>query len=172
MKIFTKLPLVTLIIVFLFSAAAAQSKKHHRKLTGDQMITVLLNSSQIPGAFGDDGLFMNGVSDDLKRILDLGKAAIPLLIRHLDDKLVFKHMKEYGDPNNPVAVTASDGAVDILTTIIRNEAPVVDMKCFHNENRVPEDDCVEQRFYSGRNLKRNWLKAYRAGKLHYQRYEY
>ncbi|CAN5315377.1 hypothetical protein BH10ACI3_BH10ACI3_28370 [soil metagenome] len=171
MKIFAKLPVASLIIVFLFTAAAAQTKKHQQKLTGEQMITRLINSRDVPGTYGDAGLFSGELAPDLISILKLGKLAIPLMIRHLDDEREFKHTMFYGNIDGPMKIEFSTVAVDILTAIIRQEPPVFDMKCISSDDRM-EDNCVMQKYFGGRHLKQNWQRLYSAGKLHYKKFEF
>lgn len=64
-----------------------------------------------------------------------------------------------------------EGVPELLNYIVREEAPFFDMACVKDEGRN-EDRCVAEKFLSGRRGKRNWLKAYRAGKIRYKKAKY
>ena len=78
------------------SVYSAQPRRAKKILDGECLITALMNSKTLPGLFRiDEGVFgegSKGISPDVIRILKLGERAIPLLIRHLDDKRIFKNM--------------------------------------------------------------------------------
>lgn len=138
-------------------------------------MTALINSKTLPRDFGDEGVFFEaseGLSPDVGRILELGKSAIPLLIRHLDDKRMMKHVwydrMGYVD-SVKVKVPVNEVALNFLTFIVRRDAPMFDLLCI--ENAPPSERCVADDFYEGKFGKRNWLKAFRAGKIHYEKYE-
>lgn len=162
--------IIGLIVIFA-AGSFAQSKKANASARGERLITALKNSKTIPGLYGDDGFGHIEMSPDVIRIFHLGKRAIPLLIDHLDDRRTFKHMMFYGDLSGPKKVTVGEGVLELLGYIIREEAPFFDMACIHSEDRT-EDRCVADGFSFGRRGKRNWLKAYHAGKIHYRKSEY
>ena len=170
-----------LLILLCTSVFSAQTKKTKKISYGDRLITALVNSKTLPGLFRlDEGVFAEGskgLSSDVVRILKLGKQAIPLLIRHLDDKRVFKHMaaccwidSSNGDGTENVPV--GEGAFFILNSIIRQTGPIYDVQCLKQDRQFEEnnDDCITKKFYWGRNMKRNWLKAYCGGKIRYKKY--
>lgn len=102
------------------TAALTQTKKTRAISRGERLITALVNSKTIPGLFGDDGFFHSvELSPDVIRIFKLGRRAIPLLIKHLDDWRVFKHMLFYGNINGPEKVTAGEGLLELLTDMIK-----------------------------------------------------
>jgi hypothetical protein len=174
-KIFSRLLLTALLIFISTSVFSAQTKKTKKISSGERLITALANSKTLPGNFGDDGVFFegpDGLSPEVERILKLGKKAIPLLIRHLDDKRFFKHLTFCctGYVSNPRKVSVDEVALDILTVIVRRNAPMFDLKCI--AEGPDEDRCVAEGYYEGKIGKRNWLKAYRAGKIHYEKYEH
>jgi hypothetical protein len=165
------------------SVFVAQTKQAKKISNGERLITALANSKTLPGLFRmDSGVFAEGskgISPDVVRILNLGKNAIPLLIQHLDDKRIFKNMvsccslqSSNGDGTEKVSV--GDGVFFILVNIIRQTSPIYDVKCLKKDREFSEnnDDCVKPKYFSGKNMKRNWLKAYRAGKIRYEKYEY
>ena len=156
----------------------AQSKQTMAALRGERLINALVNSKTLPGNFGDDGVFFEGTgmkngekSPDVIWILKLGKKAIPLLIEHLDDKRLFKHLTFccLANQQTPQKVMVKEVALDILTVIVRRNKPMFDLKCI-NEG-TPEDRCVAEKFYEGKRGKRHWQKAYRAGKIRYEKYD-
>ena len=171
-------------LIFIISNITfAQSKKVKAISRGERLITALANSDNLPLIFrADSGIFAEGskgISPEVIQILKLGKRAIPLLIRHLDDRRVFKNMvtcctadRSNGDGTEKVSV--GEGVFNILTNIIRQTDPIYDVKCLKQDRQFEEssDDCIREKYYWGRNMKRNWLKAYRAGKIHYEKYEY
>ena len=110
------------------------------------------------------------ISPDVIRILKLGKKAIPLLIEHLDDKRLFRHLVSYeGNPQTMRKVAVEEVALDILTVVARGNRPMFNLKCM--KENPGEDRCVAEGFYEGKIGKRNWRKAYRAGKIHYKKYD-
>ncbi len=148
----------------------AQSKKIKATPRGERLITALVNSKTLNLIWGDDG-FGNGTRfPEVIRIFRLGKRAIPLLIKHLDDRRVIRGIVR-ADQSNQTGVTVGEGVLDLLESIVPEQAPVFDMACVKDEGRN-EDRCVARGFNFGRRGKRNWLKAYRAGKIHYQKSEY
>lgn len=162
----------------------AQSKKAKKDSYGERLITALMNSKTLPGLFRlDSGVLgegSQGVSPDVKRILKLGKRAIPLLIRHLDDKRIFKNMgfcctiTSMESADGMDKVTVAEAVLLSLAVIIRENAPMFDQKCLKNDEAFNDSigDCIVEKYSSGRNMKRNWMKADRAGKIHYKKYEY
>ena len=113
-----------------------------------------------------------GLSPDVIRILKLGKKAIPLLIAHLDDRRFFKRLKFccLANQDQPRKVNVSEAALEILTIIVRQNKPMFDLECI--TEGPPESRCVAENYYEGETGKRNRLKAYRAGKIQYEKYEY
>lgn len=144
-------------------------------------MTALAHSGNLPGMFREDsGVFgPTGKGDDrspeVERILALGKKAIPLLISHLDD-MRFTAMSTCCTVDGLMErVTVADASFDILTAIIRRARPIYDLKCLKGEDREfaeSDNDCLEKGLLGGKNLKRNWLNAYRAGKIHYKKFDY
>ena len=166
----SKTILTLLLITVCGVASFAQSQGSNRTSKGERLITALQHSRTVPGAFGDDGFFVGDVSPDVLRITSLGKKAIPLLIRHLDDRRLFTHMLFCcAGMSNTMKVTVGQGVLDILLTIIREEAPMFDLQCLKEGS---DGKCVAERYGSGKRGKQNWLRAYRAGKIHYKKYEY
>ena len=182
-ELFSKSLGVILLILLFAPAFSAQTKKTKRISRDERLITALMNSRTLPGLFRiDEGVFAEGsegISPDVVRILKLGNRAIPLLIRHLDDKRVFKHMAACCwtgsiNGNGIEKVSVAEGAFFILNSIIRQTGPIYDVQCLKRDRQFEEnnDDCITKKFYWGRNMKRNWLKAYRTGKIYYKKYEY
>src|SRR5664279_1184215 len=162
----SKIILVLLLVTLGAAAAFAQSPRSNRTSKGARLITALAHSKTVPGNFGDDGLFIGDVSPDVLSIIKLGRNAIPLLIRHLDDRRVFTHMEFCCEgTSGPQKVTVGQGVLDILITIIRKNAPMFDLQCLKEGS---DGKCVASRYESGKRGKQNWLRAYRAGKIHYQ----
>jgi hypothetical protein len=182
-KIISWIVFITALILISVTAFSAQTKKAKKVSYGARLITALVNSDTLPILFrGDSGILGGGqlgVSPDVIRILKLGKRAIPLLIRHLDDKRIFKNMvscctNDGSNGDGTENVTVGEGTFFMLVVIIRENAPMFDQKCL-KEDRTFNDsigDCIAEKYYWGKNMKRNWLKAYRAGKIHYEKYEY
>lgn len=179
-KIISRTVFITALILICAAIFSAQTKK---KLRGERLITALVNSKTLPGLFRlDSGVLgegSQGISPDVRRILKLGKRAIPLLIRHLDDRRIFKNMAacctidgSNGDGTEKVSV--GEAAFLLLVVIIRENAPMFDQECLKEDRTFSDSigDCIAEKYYSGKNMKRNWLKAYRAGKIHYEKYEY
>ena len=109
------------------------------------------------------------------RILKFGKKAIPLLIRHLNDRRFFKHLTFccLGNQDKPRKVTAGEVALDILMVIVRRDSPMFDFECLKIlENGNTESRCVAEGYYEEKIGKRNWQKAYRMGKIRYKKREY
>ena len=70
-------------------------------------------------------------------------------------------------------VTVGEGALNILTRIVREGRPMFDAICLKDRaGGNAEGDCVADRYLSGKKGKQNWLKAYRQGKVHYEKFEY
>jgi hypothetical protein len=162
---------VVLLAAVLSPTVPAQTKRDRAAQRGERLITALANSKTVPGLWGDDGFEHVDMSPDVIRIFDLGKRAIPLLIKHLDDQRPFKHMMFYGDPNNPEKVTVGEGVLVLLGYIVRTEAPFFDMACIKDEGRN-EDRCNGDGYLFGRRGKRNWHKAYRARRIHFRQADY
>ena len=182
-KLLAKLFLLATVISLCSFALFAQTRKVKKQSNGERLITALANSDNLPLIFRiDAGIFAEGsqgISPEVIQILKLRKRAIPLLIRHLDDKRIFKNMVtccttdgSNGDGTEKVSV--GEGVFNILTSIIRQSSPIYDVKCLKKDRQFEEssDDCMRDKYYWGNNMKRNWLKAYRAGKIHYEKYEY
>ena len=182
-KLISKSLCVTLLILVCASVFLAQNKRTKKQPSGERLITAFANSNTLPGLFRlDEGVFAQGsggISPDVVRILKLGKRAIPLLIRHLDDKRIFKNMvaccwTNSGDGNGTENVPVGEGVFFVLKGIIRETSPIYDVQCLKQDRQFEEsgDDCLEVRYRRGRNMKRNWLKAYRAGKIQYKKHDY
>ena len=182
-NIYSRIIFMTALILVSATVFSAQTKKVKNRSNGERLITALADSDNLPLIFrADSGIFAEGsegVSPEVVQILKLGKRAIPLLIRHLDDRRIFKNMVtcctvdgSNGDGTEKVSV--GEGVFNILTSIIRQTDPIYDVKCLKQDRQFEEssDDCLREKYYWGRNMKRNWLKAYRAGKIHYEKYEY
>jgi len=182
-KSFIKPLVVALLVLICASVFPAQSIKPKKRSSGERLITAFANSKTLPGLFrADEGVLsygQQGISPDVIRILKLGKRAIPLLIGHLDDKRHFTNMvaccwtgSSNGDGTEKVSV--SEGVLFILKSIIRQTSQIYNIECLKQDHQFAEsnDDCIRQKYFSSRNMKRNWLKAYRAGKIHYKKYEY
>ena len=70
-------------------------------------------------------------------------------------------------------VMGGQGALDILTAIVRETAPMFDRTCLKERAKGnAEGNCVLDAYESGRSGKQNWLRAYRARRVHYHKYEY
>ncbi len=164
-----KILCIALILIFA-TTSFAQSKRVTTVSRGERLITALLNSKTLPPLWGDDGFRASSGSPELIHIFALGKRSIPLLIKHLDDVRVFKNMVRR-DQGDQTGITVGEGVLNILESIIRESSPVFDMACVKNEHRG-EDSCLNDDFLPGKRGKRNWLKAYRAGKVHYEKYDY
>ena len=170
-------------LIFIISNITfAQSKKVKAISRDERLITALANSDNLPLIFRiDSGIFAEGsqgISPEVIRILKLGKRAIPLLIRHLDDKRIFKNMvtccTNNGNGDGTEKVSVGEGVFNILTSIIRQTSPIYDVKCLKKDRQFEEssDDCIREKYYWGKNMKQNWLKAYQAEKIYYEKYEY
>lgn len=159
-------------LIFVIAAVTfAQSKKTKAISRDERLLNALIYSKTASLLWGDDGFFRgDDLPPELIRILRLGKRAIPLLIKHLDDRRSIEWIFRM-DQENQKDVTVGEAVLNILYYIVRTEAPVFDMKCVKSKTRF-EDWCISERFNFGRRGKKNWLKAYRAGKIHYEKYEY
>lgn len=176
-----KLPAQLLVLAIAISlcslASVAQTKRRKKISRGERLLTALINSTTLPGNFGDDGVFFVGtgtngeISPDVIRFLRLGKTAIPLLIGHLDDKRLFKRLTFccLGNQHKPRKVTVGEVALDILTVIVGDRRPMFDLKCLKAE--LGGQRCISEGFYEGKTGRRNWQKAYRAGRIRYQKYD-
>ncbi len=160
------------------SIYSAQTRRAKKISYGERLLTALINSKTLPGNFGDDGVFFTGtgmtngeISPDVTRFLKLGKGAIPLLIRHLDDRRFFKYLTFccLATQQKPRKVTVGEVALDILTVIVRSNSPMFDLKCV--EEQATENRCVAEGFYVGKTGRRNWQKAYGAGRIRYKKYD-
>lgn len=186
-----------LLLIAFVTVSSAQAKKPRRPVNNENLITALVTSKNLPGRFGDDGVFVNTLLEDdptpreVRRILKLGAKAIPLLIAHLDDtrltRMRFCCSGEAGEHN----VTVGDAALDILKRIVVNSAPMFDPKCVKDRaegNEVGEASCLEEHYefsppsFSGRGrsrrptrevriAKQNWQKAYARKKIRYRKYQ-
>ena len=151
---------------------------------GEHLITALIRSKNLPLFFRlDQGVLINpaleedsGLPPEVKKILMLKEKAIPLLIEHLDDKRIFTHMTSCcsSTKTGVEPVTAAEGVLSILINIVRQERPMFSPKCIKEakEQGDYENNCLETGYLVGQRGKRNWLKAYRAGKVKYEKYEY
>ena len=156
-------------LIFVIAAVTfAQSKKTKVISRDERLLNALIYSKTASLLWGDDGFHSD--LPELIRIFRLGKRAIPLLIKHLDDRRSIEWIFR-ADQGNHEDVTVGEAVLNILRYIIQEKAPVYDMKCVKDEARF-ENWCISERFYFGRRGKKNWLKAYRAGKIHYERYDY
>jgi hypothetical protein len=170
------------LILLVSISSPAQSKKAKKVSNGERLMTALVNSETLPIIFrNDEGIVGGGrlgVSPDVKRILKLGKRAIPLLIRHLEDKRIFKNIVyccfDDGIGDGSKEVRLKEGVFFLLVNIIRQTSPIYDVRCLRKDRQFEDDndDCIRKKYYWGKNMKRNWLKAYRAGKIRYEKYEY
>ena len=174
--------MISKLVIFLLLAIAfadgfyAQPKKATLRSKDERLITAFAHSKTLPSNFGDDGVFVGDLSPDVLRIIRLGKRAIPLLIRHLDDRRVFTRMEFCCEGTSGVQkVTVGNGVLDILVRIIHEAGPMFDRRCLQAKVR-PEGNfagkCLAERFGSGKKGKQNWLRAYRAGKIRYKEYVY
>lgn len=173
-----------IILVILCSALAsfAQPKKVRHLPNGEKLITALVGSHNVAGGFGDDGMYIFFEQPEIKRILELGPRAIPLLIAHLDDKRLLSVGTTYPEY---YTVTVGAACFDILTLIIRTDARFFDQKCLRglDEGRtsscskrgyriLPEDFWHKKTLRAHQSVliaKQNWANAYRKHKVHYAR---
>lgn len=187
----------SLVLIALVTVSSAQSKKSRPPVNKENLITALITSKNLPGRFGDDGVFVNTLLEDdptpreVRRILKLGAKAIPLLIAHLDDtRLTRMRFCCSGGEGGEHGVTVGDASLDILRRIVVNAAPMFDPQCVKDRTagtEVGEASCLEERFefsppsFSGRGrsrrpsreariAKKNWQKAYANKKIRYQKY--
>jgi len=188
---------VFLLIFTAASVALAQPRKAERKKYSEDLMTSLTKSRNLPGILGDDGVFVNTAlqSDDnmppeIRSILNLGPRAIPLLINHLDDTRLTRMVYCcFTTDSGSYPVTVGDVSQNILGAIVRHMRPLFDMKC---EKEQAEDAdgltvCLEDKyglsmpaFYKRgkariptretRRAKQNWLKAFRSGRVKYQKF--
>ena len=170
----SKTILVLLVLMACAIISNAQQKKANSISKGDRLITAFAHSKTLPSNFGDDGVFVGDLSPDVLHIIRLGKRAIPLLIRHLDDRRVFTHMEFCCEGSSgPKKVRVVKGALDILTKIVRETRPMFDPKCLKERAKGnTEGGCIADAYESRKRGKQNWLRAYRAGHVHYQKYDY
>ncbi len=170
----SKTILALLILMACAIISNAQHKKSVKRVDGERLITAFAHSKSLPSNFGDDGVFVGDPSPDVLRIIRLGKLAIPLLIRHLDDRRVFSHMEFCCSGTSGVQkIMVGEGALNILARIVHETAPMFDRECLEGRAKGnSEGDCIADSYNSGRRRKQNWLRAYRAGRVQYHKYEY
>src|SRR5215468_9189651 len=126
---------VFLLIFTAAGVALAQQRKSKEKKYGEALMTSLTQSRNLPGILGDDGVFVNTALDDpmppeIRRILNLGPRAIPLLINHLDDTRLTRMVYCcFTTDSGSYPVTVGDISLNILGTIVRHTRPLFDMKC-------------------------------------------
>lgn len=171
----------------------AQTGKGRRPVNKEALITALTTSKQLPLIFRDDGVFMNteleddNVPREVRKILSLGRSAIPLLISHLDDTRLVDMVYLSGE--GEVKVTVGDVALNILEAIVKETAPMFDEECAKGE-RLNGENCTEADYSyvpgsykvnrQGRRIadkdvtaaKRNWQRAFAAKKVRYVKYKY
>lgn len=183
---------VAIVILAATALTFAQTGKGRKLVNKEALITALTTSKQLPLIFGDDGVFMNNELEDdnipreVRRILGLGSAAIPLLISHLDDTRLVK-MAYYGS-GSAVKVTVGDVSLNILEAIVKMRAPMFDKECASGE-MLNGESCLEADYsfipgsfklrggkrVAGKDMtkaKRNWQKAWAAKKVRYEKYKY
>lgn len=170
----SKTSLVLALVIACTAASYAQTTHIKSVSRGERLITAFAHSTTLPSNFGDDGVFVGDVSTDVLNILRLGRSAVPLLIKHLDDTRTFARMEFCCEgTKGPEKVTVGQGVLDLLIAIVRQTPPMFDANCLKEQSKGNVDgNCVADSFGSGKRGKQNWLKAYRAGRLTYQKYDH
>ena len=173
--------LVMVVILCSALASFSQPKKPTRRPNGERLITALVNSQNVRGGFGDDGMFIFFEEPEIKRILKLGPRAIPLLIAHLDDQRLLSVGTTYPEY---YTVTVGAACFDILTLIVRTDTRFFDQRCLKglDEGRtsscskpgyriLPEDFWRKKTLRVRRSVlraKQNWANAYRKHEVLYE----
>jgi hypothetical protein len=152
------------LIFVIATVTSAQSKKTKATSRGERLINALINSKNSSLLWGEDGI-EHGDMEKTSRFFRLGRRAIPLLIKHLNDRRIIEWITRL-DQENQENVTVGEVVLNILTYTVRIEAPFFDMECVKDNRPFV---CLSSRFDFGRRGKQNWLKAYRTGKIHYQK---
>jgi hypothetical protein len=185
------------IFVMLICCPTIQAKQT-RNLRADKYIDALI-SAKIKFAYGNDGahdgtLMLIGVNNagkvenpipEIKRIVNLGAKAIPLLIAHLDDTRLTSVVFDRNE--NPLRyIPVGYICYDILTYIARDTRKIINGGC---NDKVgyddgycacdvkgycfpPDDYIIKGSRYIARpevhRVKLKWQRAYRKGYLKYQ----
>jgi hypothetical protein len=183
-----KLLIISALVFIGGTVSFAQNKKAKTKAGGEKLITDMARSRNMPPVVGDPGVFVNtlldgdGMPPEVKRILELKEAAIPLLIAHLDDmRLTRMHSCCF----NPPELTVGDACRNMLSMIVLPAEPMFDKECLAEEDdksfclaedfdfSIPSYVRRGKRRLPGKEVltaKRNWLKAYREKKIRYKGY--
>ena len=171
-------------VVILWSAPGSFAKPATHKRNREKLVTALVASPEVTGVFGDDGMYIFFEAHEVRRILNLGPKAIPLLIAHLDDKRLLQLDTIYLDEDGGrYRVTVGAACFDILTLIIRLDSRFFDKKCLKklDEGRIsactndgygilPEDFWVRKVLRVHKSVlraKQKWVNAYRKHEIHY-----
>jgi hypothetical protein len=183
-----KLLTVSILILLGSSVLCAQNKKTKAKADGEQLITDMARSRNMPPVVGDLGVFSNTLLDEdamppeVKRILDQKEKALPLLIAHLDDMRPTRMINCCNE--NPV-LTVGDACLNMLSVIVRPAEPMFDKACVAEQDN--QSFCLDEDYQftmssfvrrGNRRVpnkevltaKRNWMKAYRENKIQFKGY--
>lgn len=178
--------LCCLALILIAPDATAQTKRK-KTVNGEKLISALVNSKNVAGYYGDDGISIVFEAPEIQRILKLGRKAIPLLIAHLDDKRLLNMATNPNTSGVGYQITVGAASLDLLTMMIREDARFFDKKCLKELQEgleAPLCYCVKKAYHvsyedfwrdgkirvSNRivKAKSNWLKAYRKKQIHYE----
>lgn len=163
---FKKLICICLLLFMASSVAYSQTSKRKKRVSPEKLITALTKAKQIRGMFGDDGVYLFTDVIEIRRIVKLGNRAIPLLIAHLSDKREMPYLF-FNVSRADETVTVGDVCYDLLVRIIVHNGTLFDLECEKEEYHDTPDDCIKLK-YGGPEMKRNWLRAYKQGKVRYE----
>lgn len=159
----------------------AEREKHNQHSTQSNPVDALVFAPDIGVTYSGDGaadatVLNDPVAEEVRSILALYEAAIPLMIAHLDDPRLTRVTFRRGDESE-VLVTVGHICLDILTGIV--DAPDVTVTdcaddglgaCVKEGFYFRPDACdqVENVFVAKpivADAKANWQRAYREGHL-------
>jgi hypothetical protein len=113
----------------------------------NKLVTALVDSQNVAGVFGDDGMYIFFQTPEVRRILRLGRAAVPLLIAHLDDTRLLHIDTNYPDESGGYyRVTVGAACFDLLTHFIRLDARFFDKKCLKELDEATAGSCAKRGF--------------------------
>ncbi|HZS44678.1 MAG TPA: hypothetical protein VFC63_06210 [Blastocatellia bacterium] len=183
-SLWIKLLFAAMAVVVLPFSNSAQQRKATSKRNGNY-IESLLAVKDLSSVYADDGAgdgtLMENPILEIKRIVGLRAAAIPLLIEHLDDeRLTTARFSGGFNTKNPTRVTLGFVCLDILMGIVEHTPKIFVRDCADDGMGAcvndgyyfrPDDYTLAGKRYNARTIvhivKRHWQRAYARGQLRF-----